>query len=98
MLPIKAWRVYYADGSTFTSEDGSMAEAPLFGVQCVVYYHDPPYKTLSSPDENGVLWMQGMEDNLKGLKMGLWQDEVGLYRIAKMATESEPPQWLPECD
>ena len=46
MLPIRAWRVFYADGSTFDSTQGSWAQAPPFGVQVVVWYHDPPYKTV----------------------------------------------------
>jgi hypothetical protein len=96
MLPIKSWRIYYADGSTFDSTQGTFAEAPPFGVQCVVYYHDPPYKTLSGPDGDGVFWFHGEEGNLAGLKMGMWQDSEGLHRIMKMATESTPPQWLPE--
>ena len=30
------WAVYYADGSTFTSEDGPPESAPRVGVQCVL--------------------------------------------------------------
>lgn len=31
-----AWRLYYADGSTFDSTQGGPPEAPAFGVQAVV--------------------------------------------------------------
>ncbi len=31
-----AWRIYYADGSTFGDEDGAMEQAPAFGVLAVV--------------------------------------------------------------
>jgi len=30
------WRIYYDDGSTFSNEDGSLQDAPAFGVQAVV--------------------------------------------------------------
>lgn len=30
------WRIYYEDGSTFSNEDGTLQEAPAFGVMCVV--------------------------------------------------------------
>jgi hypothetical protein len=30
------WRIYYEDGSSFSNEDGSLVEAPSFGVQAVV--------------------------------------------------------------
>jgi len=30
------WKIYYEDGSTFSSDDGGLEAAPAFGVQCVV--------------------------------------------------------------
>lgn len=30
------WRIYYGDGSTFSSDDGAPEDAPSFGVICVV--------------------------------------------------------------
>jgi hypothetical protein len=30
------WRIYYSDGSTFDSEQGSPEDAPSFGVVCIV--------------------------------------------------------------
>lgn len=30
------WKIYYSDGSTFTSEEGSAEEAPSFGIICIV--------------------------------------------------------------
>ena len=30
------WRIYYDNGSTFGSDDGPWAEAPLDGVACIV--------------------------------------------------------------
>jgi hypothetical protein len=34
------WKVYYADGSTFSDEDGPWEEAPADGVACVVVRDD----------------------------------------------------------
>ena len=36
------WRVYYADGSTFSSEDGKPGEAPGLGVIVIVIKHPDP--------------------------------------------------------
>jgi hypothetical protein len=30
------WKIYYADGTTFSDHDGSLKDAPAFGVLCVV--------------------------------------------------------------
>lgn len=32
------WRIYYHDGSTFSSEDGTVDEAPREGLICIVGY------------------------------------------------------------
>jgi hypothetical protein len=90
MLEIKAWRIYYADGSTFDSTMGRWADAPAFGVQCVVYYHVPPYKTLDGPAD-GVYTYLG-EEGYEGIKMGLWMDAEGYYRIANLAEKSVMPE------
>lgn len=105
MLPIKAWRIIYADGSEFTSEDGTWAEAPPFGVQAVVYYHvDPKYLTVdggkNSPNKNiggneGDLYaFQGdnAHPDYQGIKMGLWMDRDGYYRIADLASQRHHPE------
>lgn len=88
MLPIKSWRIYYADESTFSSEDGSWAEAPPFGVQCVVYYHEPPHKTLDVNPE-GVYTYQA--EGYPDVKLGLWMDAEGYYRIMDLAHGSVMP-------
>jgi hypothetical protein len=90
MLPIKSWRIFYADGSTFTSNDGTLAEAPPFGVMCRVDYHVDGKKTLSHPNEDGILYYEG-EDDLKGYKMGMWMDSEGYYRVMDLARKSFEP-------
>lgn len=92
MLPIKSWRIYYADGSTYDSTMGTWASAPPFGVQCVVYYHDPaPYKTLHKEGtDESIYWYWGEGDS-ENFKMGLWMDEEGLHRILDLAHKSSEP-------
>lgn len=34
------WRIYYTDGSTFSSDDGVPEEAPGWGVVVIPQYHD----------------------------------------------------------
>lgn len=91
MLPIKSWRIYYADGSTFSSEEGTWAEAPAFGVQCVVYYHAPPYKTFQIEGNDRSIYEYIGEGVNEGIKMGLWMDDEGFYRIVDMANKDEAP-------
>ena len=84
MLPVKAWKIFYADGSTFDSSQGTWAEAPPFGVQAVVYYHPP----------SGVSTVQEVGDDVSiyehialpegsdvHAKMGLWTDGVSYWRV-----------------
>jgi hypothetical protein len=96
MLPIKSWKIIYADESEFTSEDGTWAEAPPFGVQCVVYYHVPePYKTIDGGRDNGNIYLyfgERIHPDYQGIKMGLWMDRDGAYRIQDLATASTAPE------
>lgn len=34
---MQTWRIYYGDGSTYSSEDGSPENAPGFGVQAIAH-------------------------------------------------------------
>lgn len=91
MLPIKSWRIYYADESTFDSTMGTWAEAPPFGVQCVVYYHEPPYKTIDKGGTEGILYYQANEFSGTDVKLGLWVDGDTHYRIMDLARQSVEP-------
>ena len=100
MLPIKAWRIYYADFSTFSSDDGFLAEAPPFGLCCKVYYSTDGttlYRNLDSGGNEGIFYVDG-EGDLEGVKMGMWMDGEGCYRIHEMARNDEPPRFLPEVE
>ena len=95
MIPIKAWRIYYADGSAFTNNDGTFADAPPFGLQCIVYYSTDGvrlYRDITSGGNEGVFYVEGME----GVKMGMWMDSEGCYRIHEAARNDLPPRFLPE--
>ena len=91
MLSIKAWKIYYADQSTFDPTQGAWADAPPFGVECIVYYHVPPYKTVDIGDEKDLFYWRGKGEK-KGFKMGLWMGGEGYYRIMKLAQRSVIPK------
>ena len=91
MLPVKSWRIYYADESTFSSEDGTWAEAPPFGLTCVVWYHEPPYKTVDTGGVEGVVYYQSDEFSGTDTKLGLWIDGESYYRIMDLARRSVEP-------
>lgn len=91
MLPIKSWRIYYPDGSTFSSEDGTWADAPPFGVQCVVYYHESPYKTVDGGVSDGDVYYYQGDGYPDDVKLGVWMDAEGLYRIMDYAARSVSP-------
>lgn len=67
MLPIVAFRIWYADGSTYYGTTKTKwRNAPKENVQVVTVYHGPPYKTLiagqdiySHPDWPGELPKNG---------------------------------------
>jgi hypothetical protein len=45
MLPVRAWRVDYADGTSWHSHQGPPQRTS--GVLAVVWWQDPPYRTLA---------------------------------------------------
>lgn len=95
MLPVESWRIVYADGSTFTSEDGTWADAPPFGVQAVVYYHPDGRLTKDGGEDDGHVYTWRGEDShpdFAGLKMGLWMDRDGYYRVCDLATLTVRPE------
>lgn len=92
MLPIKSWRIIYADGSEFTSNDGTWAEAPPFGVQAVVYYHvDDRYKTVDVIANDESVYYYEADIGVGPYKLGLWMDTDGYYRILDYAHKSDSP-------
>jgi hypothetical protein len=91
MLEVKSWRIYYADDSTFDSTMGTWAEAPAFGVQCVVYYHVGGRKTYQvEGKDRSVYEYLGDEAGGSGVKLGLWMDNEGYFRVLDNAGGSLP--------
>jgi hypothetical protein len=88
MLPIKAWTIYYADGSKFTSQDGTWAEAPPFGVQAVVYYH---VDGVDFNMDRDVYYYRGEEAGGKPWKMGLFTDGESYWRVQDLVMKETTP-------
>jgi len=92
MLPIKSWRIIYADGSEFTSNDGVWAEAPPFGVQAVVYYHvQDGLKTIDAIGNDKSVYYYEADEGFGPYKLGLWMDKDGFYRVLDYAHKSDAP-------
>jgi len=93
MLPVKAWTIHYADGSTFTSEQGSWAEAPPFGVHAVVYYHPDGQVTRQEVgDDVSVYEHVGLPEGSDAhAKMGLWTDGESYWRVHDAVTRAVTP-------
>lgn len=91
MLPVDRAEVRYPDGSVYqVPADGSWAEAPPFGVQCVVYYHVPDPSGLQRRTYDGgedvYVWRgEQSHPDYAGHKMGLWLDHDGFYRVQDMS-------------
>ena len=52
-----AWKIFYGDGSTFTSADGSPYDAPRLGVQCIVG-PDPDVGRYTVSDKDAYWWVE----------------------------------------
>lgn len=93
MLPIKAWRITYADGSTFDSTQGTWAEAPPFGLHCVVYYHAPKGVTVQEVggDVSIYEYLGTPEGASEPVKMGLWTDGKEYWRVHDLARREVTP-------
>lgn len=91
MLAVDQWVIHYADGSTFSSDDGSWAEAPVFGVFAVVYYHPGGYRTVQKeqhdrsiyrylPHVDGAVEVEGDAVGAH-VKFGLWVDNDRYFKL-----------------
>lgn len=77
---MRGWRLYYGDGSTFDSADGSWDEAPVGNVQVLMLYLEPPlYRNqVVAADE---YYLPGGSS----AKYGLAISDEGFYRIQDRA-------------
>jgi hypothetical protein len=84
MMPVRAWRVDYVDGTSAHSEDGPPQRTA--GVLAVVWWHDPPYRSLAYGRwEDPVAVVDGVE--LFGITIP--DDEWEAYRL-NLHAESHP--------
>lgn len=47
------WELWYTDGSVFTDKDGDWQDAPQYGIQALIRYHDKPKGGISAEMCNG---------------------------------------------
>lgn len=95
MVPVDHWAIIYADGSRFTSSQGTWAEAPAFGVFAVVYYRidgtrliqmeqvdDSRYEWSEFvPKPDGWATIEGEEAAGSIVKFGLWVSNDEYYKL-----------------
>lgn len=87
MLEVDRWAVHYGDGSVFTSDDGTWAEVPPFGVFAVVFYRadGARFVHMEQCDDSRYRWpvehvaipdgaveVHGVEAAGGPVKFGLW--------------------------
>lgn len=75
MLPVQGWKIYRSDGSVYTSADG-VAGVPD-GIQIVVWYHAPPYRTLEWGED--IYTVDGRTFT------GVWMAEPEFYALCDRA-------------
>jgi len=103
VLPIERWTVYYEDGSTFSSDQGSWAEAPSFGVHAVVWYNtagvtldsqglDDAIHYWIGPKPNDISSFFGIpQGSSEPVKMGLWTDGESYWRVHDLVRKEVTP-------
>lgn len=50
MLPVLGWRIYRADGSTYSSSTHDIKDVPD-GIQIVIWFHPTPYRTIDCGED-----------------------------------------------
>lgn len=97
------WRLYYGDGSMFSSEDGGPEAAPCTGVMCAAYYDDDNRRRLAHSSDYyffedgrwyGVdlfgLWDYLARPGLKLVKFGRMISDNQYRRVMSQAMNDLP--------
>lgn len=91
-----AWRIYYADGSTFSNAEGAPAEAPGLGVAIIVQLDEDVGRHLLC----GWDWYHWHADHgqwwgsdLFGLQDQLTSDRVDVVRAVKAGRSMHTPEY-----
>ena len=105
MLAVQRWVIYYADGSTaaWGCDDGcdehtvhvdSWAEAPAFGLTCIIYYYPENRQAWHQVgNSHGVFHFEGKAEGCDyPVKMPLWTDGESYWRVHDLARQSFTPE------
>ena len=93
MLKVDRWEVFYADGSTFASEQGSWAECPALGVTAVVWYQPGGVMLEEAGNDTDVVTYIGDAEGCDyPVKMPLWTDGESYWRVHDLAKRSFAPE------
>jgi len=97
------WRIYYGDGSTFSSEDGAAEDAPPGGVICVAWYdedhrrrlaHGSDYYIFDAGRWSGVdasgFWQHLGEPGAKIVKLGRMIGDLKFRDVMSKAMNDLP--------
>jgi hypothetical protein len=97
------WKIYYADGSTYSNEDGEAAFAPGGGVICVAWYdqdnrrrlaHGADYYICDEGRWFGVdaagFWQYMAEPGHKVVKLGRMTGDLNFRLIMSKAMNDLP--------
>lgn len=92
--PVNRWVIFYADESTFTSDDGTWAEAPGFGLFAVVYYRVDGTRHTQMEQHNNSQFVRFECEEAAGqaVKFGLWVDNDQYYKLFDLVHGEVIPQ------
>jgi hypothetical protein len=80
MLPVLGWKIYRADNSVWNSSAHTAQQIPD-GIQVVIFYHEPPYRTLAYGDDSYTVDGHTLT--------GVWMDEAAYYQLVNRALADE---------
>lgn len=84
---IKRWKIYYADGSTFSSDDGHITDAPVEGVQAIGYQEGLTHKVVAGKDY--YYFFQGRWHTLDLNKLVNFLKKEGLLKEGSLIEDDE---------
>ena len=96
------WRVYYGDGTTYSSQDGEPEDAPPGNVMCVVWYDEDNRRKIAhnayayvwdgfwyGADDAGY-WQYMLEPGVKIVKFGRMNKDGKFRKIMSRADNENP--------
>ncbi len=100
---VAAWKIWYGDGSTFSSKDGDWVDAPQKNIQMVTVFYDKTYKIYNPESKEWEI--ENYCDQLSGQDY-YWKTAEGEFNAgaAKFVPENLPQgvvklgQWMNDTD